>query len=115
MKATENKVECITGAFWCSAPIPVVAICVGFVFTPARYYQNEIFGDIIPVAVYGFTGFFAAAATFLAALALLFPWRLQSFTFVSKLRIALIISACGCCAAVYFGLKMMSHNEPPVY
>jgi len=113
-KSEEDRDSILGTAFWCSAPIPLIAIFLGFVLTPEQYY-DEIFGFINPVAVYGLTGFFAAASTFLSAVLLLFPLQLRSLTFKSRFRIVLIISACACAAAIYFGLKVMSRQGHVVY
>ena len=114
VKSEETRDSILGTAFLCSAPIPLIAIFLGFVLTPEKYY-DEIFGFIIPVAVYALTGFFAAALTFLSAVLLLFPQQLGSLTFKSRFRIVLVISACACAVAIYFGLKIMFRQGHVIY
>ncbi len=103
----------LTIAFWCSAPIPVIAIFLGYVLTPGKYYKNELWGGIFPAVAYGITGFFAAAASFCASAILLWPGRFRPATFVFRARATIFVSALACVGAVCVGLKLIAH-EPPV-
>src|SRR5258705_11924647 len=68
----DDGISTLGAAFRCSAPIIVIAICLGVMLTPEENYA-EMGGVFIPIAVYGFTGFWAAAVSFLAAVLLFFP------------------------------------------
>ena len=112
MNANDAHASVLGPAFWCAAPIPIVASCLGLLVTPIRFY-DAFLGPLLPVAVYGFTGFFGAALSFLAALLLFFPERLGSLTFRGRVAIVLIIAVCSCAGAVGLGLKWMQANYVP--
>jgi hypothetical protein len=98
-------------AFCCAAPIPLVAICLGCIVTPERYYY-QLLGGLGLVIVYGFTGFLGAALSFVSALAVLFPERLGSLTSRGRLAVVLSISVFCCAAAVFAGLVSYWHEGP---
>jgi hypothetical protein len=120
MNPKEAPVSVLGPAFWCAAPVPIVAtpvpivaICLGFVVTPTHFY-DEFLGELVSaVAVYGFTGFFGAAVSFLTGLFFFFPERLGSLTFNGRLAIVLSISACSCAGAVGLGLSLLRYNYVP--
>jgi hypothetical protein len=110
----EAPVSVLGLAFSCSAPIPVIAIFLGFAVTPAENYA-EMFGFLSPIAVYGYTGIMAAAVSFLSAILLFFPERMSFLTFRLRLVTVLIVCVFSCTAGVYVGFRIMSGFHHPIY
>jgi hypothetical protein len=109
MNAKDAHIGVLGPAFWCAAPIPIVAICLGLLVTPIRFY-DAFLGALVPVAVYGFTGFFGAALSFLLGLLLFFQEWLSFLTFRGRLAIVLLLAVCSCAGAIGLGLKWMQAN-----
>ncbi len=101
-------------ALACSAPIPLVAICVGFAVTPQKHYQ-EVMGFLIPLEIYGYTGSVAAAMSFCATFVIFRLPRIGPLTWMPGIFMGLAIAAWMCVGAVYCGLKTMLQIPPAIY
>jgi hypothetical protein len=87
--------------------------------TPGHYYQNELWGDIIPVGVYALTGFFSATACYWAVVALVGPGRFASVRVAPRVCAIVIIFMLAYAVAIGSGLTLTScaHSAygDPVY
>lgn len=84
----------------------------GYLETPP-YTYNEIFGNVVPLCVFGFIGFIAGVLIVLSTLAICWPYRVSPFTSFWRLLAVIVIAICICKLAVYLGVRHMVLRPPP--